>query len=148
MRTDTHGFALWAPPPPRSALGRAFDHCLSLSTILICSVSSPPAGRKSLTYFNHDSRAALQEVTFDLQDAKKIFFGSFHKVLGTVCLSPDPLACPSLHVVVFCESQTLIYIEPLTLVLRCSDCPSLIWVREQTLFWGGGEGGGSFSSFL
>uniref|UniRef100_F6UFI2 Collagen alpha-1(XX) chain n=1 Tax=Mus musculus TaxID=10090 RepID=F6UFI2_MOUSE len=38
------------------------------------------AGRKSLTYFNHDSRAALQEVTFDLQDAKKIFFGSFHKV--------------------------------------------------------------------
>ncbi|XP_027275726.1 collagen alpha-1(XX) chain [Cricetulus griseus] len=38
------------------------------------------AGRKSLTYFNHDPRAALQEVTFDLQDAKKIFFGSFHKV--------------------------------------------------------------------
>ncbi|XP_038962691.1 collagen alpha-1(XX) chain isoform X3 [Rattus norvegicus] len=38
------------------------------------------AGRKSLTYFNHDSRAALQEITFDLQDAKKIFFGSFHKV--------------------------------------------------------------------
>ncbi|EGW11071.1 Collagen alpha-1(XX) chain, partial [Cricetulus griseus] len=37
------------------------------------------AGRKSLTYFNHDPRAALQEVTFDLQDAKKIFFGSFHK---------------------------------------------------------------------
>ncbi|KAL6031809.1 hypothetical protein STEG23_030785 [Scotinomys teguina] len=38
------------------------------------------AGRKSLTYFNRDPRAALQEVTFDLQDAKKIFFGSFHKV--------------------------------------------------------------------
>ncbi|KAK7795841.1 hypothetical protein U0070_004466 [Myodes glareolus] len=38
------------------------------------------AGRKSLTYFNHDPRAALQEVTFDLQDAKKVFFGSFHKV--------------------------------------------------------------------
>uniref|UniRef100_A0A8C6QWM8 Collagen alpha-1(XX) chain n=1 Tax=Nannospalax galili TaxID=1026970 RepID=A0A8C6QWM8_NANGA len=38
------------------------------------------AGRKSLTYFNHDPRAVLQEVTFDLQEAKKIFFGSFHKV--------------------------------------------------------------------
>ncbi|XP_050999941.1 collagen alpha-1(XX) chain isoform X2 [Acomys russatus] len=38
------------------------------------------AGRKSLTYFNHDPRAASQEVTFDLQEAKKIFFGSFHKV--------------------------------------------------------------------
>ncbi|CAO2577288.1 Collagen alpha-1(XX) chain [Lemmus lemmus] len=38
------------------------------------------AGRKSLTYFNHDPRAAMQEVTFDLQDAKKVFFGSFHKV--------------------------------------------------------------------
>nr|XP_021503550.1 collagen alpha-1(XX) chain [Meriones unguiculatus]XP_021503561.1 collagen alpha-1(XX) chain [Meriones unguiculatus] len=37
-------------------------------------------GRKSLTYFNHDPRAGLQEVTFDLQDAKKVFFGSFHKV--------------------------------------------------------------------
>lgn len=94
------------------------------------------AGRKSLTYFNHDSRAALQEVTFDLQEVKKIFFGSFHKVLGTVCLSPGPLAYLSLHVVVFCESQTLIYLWPLILVLHCSDCPSLIWVREQTPLFG------------
>uniref|UniRef100_A0A8C2UUS3 Collagen alpha-1(XX) chain n=1 Tax=Chinchilla lanigera TaxID=34839 RepID=A0A8C2UUS3_CHILA len=38
------------------------------------------ASRKSLTYFHHDPRAALQEVTFDLQEVKKIFFGSFHKV--------------------------------------------------------------------
>ncbi|XP_062058407.1 collagen alpha-1(XX) chain isoform X2 [Lepus europaeus] len=38
------------------------------------------AGRKSLTYFSHDTRAALQEVTFDLQEVRKIFFGSFHKV--------------------------------------------------------------------
>ncbi|KAM5305922.1 collagen alpha-1(XX) chain isoform 5-T5 [Glossophaga mutica] len=38
------------------------------------------AGRKSLTYFSHDPRAALQEVTFDLPDVKRIFFGSFHKV--------------------------------------------------------------------
>ncbi|KAM9248192.1 LOW QUALITY PROTEIN: collagen alpha-1(XX) chain [Dugong dugon] len=38
------------------------------------------AGQKSLTYFDHDPRAILQVVTFDLQDMKKIFFGSFHKV--------------------------------------------------------------------
>ncbi|XP_023560069.1 collagen alpha-1(XX) chain [Octodon degus] len=38
------------------------------------------AGRRSLTYFHQDPRAALQEVTFDLQEVKKIFFGSFHKV--------------------------------------------------------------------
>uniref|UniRef100_G3U1Z7 Collagen type XX alpha 1 chain n=1 Tax=Loxodonta africana TaxID=9785 RepID=G3U1Z7_LOXAF len=38
------------------------------------------AGWKSLTYFNHHPSAALQGVTFHLQDVKKIFFGSFHKV--------------------------------------------------------------------
>ncbi|KAF6087673.1 collagen type XX alpha 1 chain [Phyllostomus discolor] len=38
------------------------------------------AGRKSLTYFSHDPRGALQEVTFDLPEVKRIFFGSFHKV--------------------------------------------------------------------
>lgn len=41
---------------------------------------SPAAGRKSLTYFNHDPRATLQEVTFDLPEVRRIFFGSFHKV--------------------------------------------------------------------
>ncbi|XP_008072965.1 collagen alpha-1(XX) chain [Carlito syrichta] len=38
------------------------------------------AGRKSLTYFTRDPRAALQEASFDLQEVRKIFFGSFHKV--------------------------------------------------------------------
>nr|XP_035940541.1 collagen alpha-1(XX) chain [Halichoerus grypus] len=38
------------------------------------------AGRKSLTYFNHNPRATLQEVTFDLPEVRRIFFGSFHKV--------------------------------------------------------------------
>ncbi|XP_059563469.1 collagen alpha-1(XX) chain [Myotis daubentonii] len=38
------------------------------------------AGRKSLTYFSHDPRAALREVTFDLPEVRRIFFGSFHKV--------------------------------------------------------------------
>ncbi|XP_045689068.1 collagen alpha-1(XX) chain [Phyllostomus hastatus] len=38
------------------------------------------AGRKSLTYFSHDPSGALQEVTFDLPEVKRIFFGSFHKV--------------------------------------------------------------------
>lgn len=42
---------------------------------------APVASRKSLTYFSHDPRAALQEVTFDLPEVRKIFFGSFHKVL-------------------------------------------------------------------
>lgn len=77
-----HGFALWRGPA-WPWVGPLICHCCLLPTILICSVSSLAAGRKSLTYFNHDSRAALQEITFDLQDAKKIFFGSFHKVLGT-----------------------------------------------------------------
>ncbi|KAM9589757.1 LOW QUALITY PROTEIN: collagen alpha-1(XX) chain [Trichechus inunguis] len=36
--------------------------------------------RAAPTCFNHDPRAVLQVVTFDLQDVKKIFFGSFHKV--------------------------------------------------------------------
>uniref|UniRef100_A0A4X1SN98 Collagen alpha-1(XX) chain n=1 Tax=Sus scrofa TaxID=9823 RepID=A0A4X1SN98_PIG len=38
------------------------------------------AGRKSLTYFNRDPRATLQEVTFELPEVRRIFFGSFHKV--------------------------------------------------------------------
>ncbi|ELK25837.1 Collagen alpha-1(XX) chain [Myotis davidii] len=38
------------------------------------------AGRKSLTYFSHNPRAALQEVTFDLPEVRRIFFGSFHKL--------------------------------------------------------------------
>lgn len=74
-----HGFAL-CRGPAWPWVGPLICHCCLLPTILICSVSSLAAGRKSLTYFNHDSRAALQEITFDLQDAKKIFFGSFHKV--------------------------------------------------------------------
>ncbi|XP_012885809.1 PREDICTED: collagen alpha-1(XX) chain [Dipodomys ordii] len=37
------------------------------------------AGRKSLTYFNHAAGSPTQ-ATFDLPEAKKIFFGSFHKV--------------------------------------------------------------------
>lgn len=41
----------------------------------------PVASKKSLTYFNHDYKADLQEVSFDQQEVKKIFYGSFHKVL-------------------------------------------------------------------
>ncbi|XP_054247953.1 collagen alpha-1(XX) chain [Indicator indicator] len=36
--------------------------------------------KKTLTYFNHDYKADLQEVSFDQQEVKKIFYGSFHKV--------------------------------------------------------------------
>uniref|UniRef100_A0A8C3Q616 Uncharacterized protein n=1 Tax=Geospiza parvula TaxID=87175 RepID=A0A8C3Q616_GEOPR len=35
---------------------------------------------KSLIYFNHDYKGDLQEVSFDEQEVKKIFYGSFHKV--------------------------------------------------------------------
>ncbi|KAM9178131.1 collagen alpha-1(XX) chain [Mergus octosetaceus] len=42
-------------------------------------VSLDPS-KKSLTYFNHDYKADLQEVSFDQQEVKKIFYGSFHKV--------------------------------------------------------------------
>ncbi|XP_039720720.1 collagen alpha-1(XX) chain isoform X4 [Pteropus medius] len=38
------------------------------------------ASRRSLTYFSHHPRAALQEVTFDLPEVRRIFYGSFHKV--------------------------------------------------------------------
>uniref|UniRef100_A0A8B9NT82 Collagen alpha-1(XX) chain n=1 Tax=Apteryx owenii TaxID=8824 RepID=A0A8B9NT82_APTOW len=38
------------------------------------------SSKKSLTYFNHDYKADLQEVSFDQQEVKKIFYGSFHKV--------------------------------------------------------------------
>ena len=63
-------------------------------------MSRPPAGRKSLTYFNRDPRATLQEVTFDLPEVRRIFFGSFHKVLEspgrtTACaFLPDTLSAP------------------------------------------------------
>ncbi|XP_023375668.1 collagen alpha-1(XX) chain [Pteropus vampyrus] len=38
------------------------------------------ASRRSLTYFSHHPRVALQEVTFDLPEVRRIFYGSFHKV--------------------------------------------------------------------
>lgn len=44
------------------------------------------SSKKSLTYFNHDYKADLQEVTFDQQEVKKIFYGSFHKVHVAVSL--------------------------------------------------------------
>ncbi|XP_075427606.1 collagen alpha-1(XX) chain isoform X3 [Ascaphus truei] len=40
--------------------------------------------KKSLTYFNHDHEGSLQEVSFDQQEVKKIFYGSFHKVQVSV----------------------------------------------------------------
>ncbi|XP_074867948.1 collagen alpha-1(XX) chain isoform X2 [Carettochelys insculpta] len=38
------------------------------------------SNKKSLTYFNHDYKVDLQQVTFDQKEVKKIFYGSFHKV--------------------------------------------------------------------
>ncbi|XP_040293787.1 collagen alpha-1(XX) chain isoform X1 [Bufo bufo] len=36
--------------------------------------------KQSLTYFHPDNEGKLHEVTFDQEDIKKIFYGSFHKV--------------------------------------------------------------------
>ncbi|XP_078228224.1 collagen alpha-1(XX) chain isoform X3 [Callithrix jacchus] len=63
----------WGLPCSRSRPSWPLPH-------LTCSAPSPAAGRKSLTYFHRDPRAALQEATFDPQEVRKIFFGSFHKV--------------------------------------------------------------------
>uniref|UniRef100_A0A8C5QAM6 Collagen alpha-1(XX) chain n=1 Tax=Leptobrachium leishanense TaxID=445787 RepID=A0A8C5QAM6_9ANUR len=50
--------------------------------------------QKTLKYFHPDLEGEMQEVTFEQQDIKKIFFGSFHKVhvsvsAGTVRLYVD-----------------------------------------------------------
>lgn len=38
------------------------------------------AASKVLSFFNKDARGEVQTVTFDNDDVKKIFYGSFHKV--------------------------------------------------------------------
>lgn len=38
------------------------------------------ATSKVLSFFNKDTRGEVQTVTFDNDDIKKIFYGSFHKV--------------------------------------------------------------------
>lgn len=38
------------------------------------------AASKVLSFFNKDTRGEVQTVTFDNDDVKKIFYGSFHKV--------------------------------------------------------------------
>lgn len=95
------------------------SHFPGSEAVLTARCLSLAASRKSLTYFNHDSRAALQEVTFDLQEVKKVFFGSFHKV-SYLPEPPDP--CP------LCTQCSL---EHQTLTLR-SLCPSrsiFIWAK-------------------
>lgn len=66
---------------PCSTLGGVRSSLSSAPGGLTCSSPHFTASRKSLTYFNHDLRATLQEVTFDLPEVRRIFFGSFHKVL-------------------------------------------------------------------
>lgn len=38
------------------------------------------AASKVLSFFNKDTRGEVQTVTFDNDEVKKIFYGSFHKV--------------------------------------------------------------------
>ncbi|XP_030681169.1 collagen alpha-1(XX) chain isoform X2 [Nomascus leucogenys] len=68
--------------PPGLSWGLPCSRCRPgwSQPVLTCSTPSLAAGRKSLTYFHRDPRAALQEATFDPQEVRKIFFGSFHKV--------------------------------------------------------------------
>lgn len=99
-------------PGPGGSPGRACTvHALSVPFLGLWNRShlllSPlAAGRKSLTYFHHNPRAALQEVTFDLQEMKKIFFGSFHKVSRP----PEPvgpaLCRPLVHSVLLCCTRS------------------------------------------
>lgn len=38
------------------------------------------AASKVLSFFNKDTSGEVQTVTFDNEEVKKIFYGSFHKV--------------------------------------------------------------------
>ncbi|KAF2978361.1 hypothetical protein EK904_004393, partial [Melospiza melodia maxima] len=72
--------------------------------------------KKSLTYFNHDYKGDLQEVSFDEQEVKKIFYGSFHKVLikrGRIVAHDLTLLCPpaaQVHVAVS-HSKVKLYVD-------------------------------------
>lgn len=38
------------------------------------------ASSKTLSFFNKDTRGEVQTVTFDTDEVKALFYGSFHKV--------------------------------------------------------------------
>lgn len=38
------------------------------------------ASSKTLSFFNKDTRGEVQTVTFDTDEVKTLFYGSFHKV--------------------------------------------------------------------
>ncbi|KAM3839254.1 collagen alpha-1(XX) chain isoform 2-T4 [Vipera latastei] len=65
--------------------------------------------KKSLAYFHRDHEADIEEVIFDHQEVKKIFYGSFHKVhvsvsLGWVRLYID---CKKIGEKILGKSETL-----------------------------------------
>lgn len=41
------------------------------------------ASSKTLSFFNKDTRGEVQTVTFDTEEVKTLFYGSFHKVKGS-----------------------------------------------------------------
>lgn len=38
------------------------------------------ASSKTLSFFNKDTRGEVQTITFDTEEVKSLFYGSFHKV--------------------------------------------------------------------
>ncbi|KAM5135915.1 collagen alpha-1(XX) chain [Mantella aurantiaca] len=62
--------------------------------------------QQSLTYFNPDNEGNLQEVTFDEQEVKKIFYGSFHKLQVAVSKT-------SIRLYVDCQLVTEKVIKPM-----------------------------------
>lgn len=47
---------------------------------MFASVLLPTDSGKTLTFFNHDFKEEFQTVTFEGNEIKKLFHGSFHKV--------------------------------------------------------------------
>lgn len=45
------------------------------------------ASSKTLSFFNKDTRGEVQTVTFDTEEVKTLFYGSFHKVRMSDCLN-------------------------------------------------------------
>lgn len=51
------------------------DWCVTYFVLFLCSASS-----KTVSFYNKDERGEIQRVTFDNDQVKRIFHGSFHKV--------------------------------------------------------------------
>lgn len=57
----------------------------------------PTDSGKTLTFFNHDFKGEFQTVTFEGNEIKKLFHGSFHKVNLCLSVRPEDLFPQYLH---------------------------------------------------